>query len=261
MRPRDARDRSDPQPDRDVEPVCWLPVATPQGTTGTGEQRAIWDHFQTDGVAAFAGSYARLAHLARRLPRGSRVLDVGIGNGMFEEEALSRGHEVWCVDPSAEAIAAVRSRLGLGERAVVGFSQELPFPEAHFDAVVASEVLEHLDDNMLDRSVREFRRVLRPGGRLLATVPRGEDLSRALVVCPCCGEHFHRWGHQQSFDETSLRRRLEPQFEVELVQRRRFPTFSALNAKGKGIAVAQLALSRLGIPGASEKLLAVAVRR
>jgi putative peptidoglycan lipid II flippase len=215
-------------------------------------QEAIWDYFQGEGVHSFAGSRARLAHLASLLPAASRVLDIGIGGGIFEEEAIRRGHEVYCLDPSEAAVRALRDRLNLGERAQIGYLQSMPFPDAHVDAVILSEVLEHLDEQIIALAVPEIARVLRPGGLLLVTVPAEEVLEEQRVVCPSCSHRFHRWGHVQSFDEHRLRAVLAPAFRVEQVDRRYLADASQLNWKGKALLGARAAARRVGVHGSGE---------
>ena len=79
------------------------------------------------------------------------------------------------------------------EKAAVGYSDAIPFPNAHFDVVVMSEVLEHLPEDVLTSSLCEVDRVLRLHGRFIGTVPADEELAANQVVCPRCGEVFHRW--------------------------------------------------------------------
>jgi ubiquinone/menaquinone biosynthesis C-methylase UbiE len=124
-----------------------------------------------------------LEFLVRRLQRGERVLNVGVGNGTLERLATMKGCDVWCLDPSEQAIDRLRTELQLGERAKVGFSQAMPFPDEHFDVVVMSEVLEHLDPDVFQTTLSEVRRVLRKGGRFIGTVPARERLEDSLVVC------------------------------------------------------------------------------
>jgi SAM-dependent methyltransferase len=76
----------------------------------------------------------------------------------------------------------------------------LPFAEGSFDAVVAAEVIEHIPE--VEIALAEAARVLRPGGRLVVTVPYRETLRR--IRCPECGEEFEPNGHVHSFDETRL---------------------------------------------------------
>lgn len=199
------------------------------------DQDQIWQYFQTEGVAHFADSGPRLGHLASRLAPPSRVLDIGVGAGVFEAAALERGLDVYSLDPSEEAIASLRSRFGLdATKAQVGRAEDLPWDDGTFDAVVASEVLEHLEDDVLQQAVREVRRVLRDGGRFLGTVPADEDLTSATVVCPACGLRFHRWGHQQSFSSDRLQSMLAAAgFRVTSIERRTFVHWAALNWKGK----------------------------
>lgn len=222
-------------------------------------QKRLWDYWQTARPDSFAGSRARLRHLARRAGTG-RVLNIGIGDGGFEEEALRRGAEVHSLDPSEEAVAALRERLGLGDRARSGFGQAIPWEEGTFDAVVASEVFEHLDEATLDGTLSEIRRVLRPGGRLLGTVPARENLAEQTVRCPHCDRTFHRWGHERAFDEAGVRRLLAPRFRVLEAEERVFVTWRALNWKGKAVAAVRLLLSKVGVRGSSANLLFAAER-
>jgi SAM-dependent methyltransferase len=170
----------------------------------TSDQNRIWDHFQNEGVDSFVQSQGRLEFLVRRLRPGMRALNIGVGNGALERMAAGKGVEIWSLDPSDRAIESLRKELCLGEKAQVGFCQAMPFPDGHFDVVVMSEVLEHLDEEVFEATLAEVRRVLRPGGRFIGTVPARERLENSIVVCPHCGIQFHRWGHKRSFSVGTL---------------------------------------------------------
>jgi SAM-dependent methyltransferase len=115
------------------------------------------------------------------LQPGSRVLDIGCGNGRHAFEALRRGAEVIATDVDAAALAEVDRMAGAmalaGEvagsgrlRAVVADARALPFDDGSFDVVIAAEVLEHIDEDAA--AIAELCRVLRPGGLIAVTVPR-----------------------------------------------------------------------------------------
>ena len=178
------------------------------------DQGKIWEHFQNEGIDSFSQSRGRLEFLVRRLAPGLRVLNIGVGNGTFEALSLRKGLDVWSLDPSERAIARLRQELALGEKAQVGFSQNIPFPDEHFDAVIMSEVLEHLDDLVLEATLSEIHRVLRRDGMFLGTVPARENLADSHVVCPHCAHQFHRWGHQRTFDVAGLSRALNHKFRL-----------------------------------------------
>ena len=185
-------------------------------------QDVIWDHFQNEGVAAFGRADPRLEFLVRRLRPGERVLNIGVGSGVLERLAAAKGVEIWALDPSERAIAKLRETLPIGERAQAGYSQELPFPDRHFDTVIMSEVLEHLDEDVRQQTLGEVHRVLKPGGRFMGTVPARERLADNAVVCPNCEHHFHRWGHEASFDVASMTDFLGRSFAVETIHERFF---------------------------------------
>ena len=226
------------------------------------DQERIWSHFQNEGADSFSQSRGRLRHLARMLPAGARVLNVGVGGGQFEQEGAERGLEVWTIDPDPAAIETLRARSGAGDRATSGRCEDLPYEDAHFDAVVASEVFEHLDDATLRASIGEIRRVLRPGGRLVGTTPFEEVLADQEVACPCCGTVFHRWGHVQSFTAERMREVLTGGgLEVERCGPHVFVSWDALNWKGRVTAGIKVAAGRLGSHGSSANLLFAARAR
>lgn len=110
-----------------------------------------------------------------------RVLDLGCGFGRHAFEAYRRGAHVVAVDRSADEVEQVtsmfRAMAAAGEapahtvaRAVRADLLSLPFPDASFDVVMASEVLEHIPADEI--AMTEIARVVRPGGRVAVTVPR-----------------------------------------------------------------------------------------
>lgn len=101
--------------------------------------------------------------LAEAKPR--RVLEVGCGPGELSARvARELGADVVALDISPRMVELA---CGLGVDARVGDVQELPFDDGSFDCAVAAWMLYHVPD--LDRGLAELARVIRPGGRLVAT--------------------------------------------------------------------------------------------
>ncbi|WP_086725289.1 class I SAM-dependent methyltransferase [Streptomyces carpinensis] len=114
--------------------------------------------------------YARPAMLALAGDvAGRRILDAGCGSGPLSAALRDRGAVVTGIDASAGMLALARRRLGDDVALhVVDLSDRLPFADGAFDDVVASLVLHYLED--WGPTLAELRRVLRPGGRLIASV-------------------------------------------------------------------------------------------
>ena len=95
------------------------------------------------------------------------MLDFGCGTGAFLEHLEQFGN-VSAVDSDPSAVAFCHSR-GRTEVKLVPPGAPLPFADGAFDLVTSLDVIEHIDDDVA--ALRELRRVLRPGGRLLVAVP------------------------------------------------------------------------------------------
>ncbi len=122
-----------------------------------------------------SGVRKRLDAFRRHVPlMGDRLLDLGCGNGAYTQE-LARGFgDVDAVDVQSATVADFQRRIcdeGLGDNIEVRVmaGEHLDFPDSYFDAVTCIEVLEHV--NCVAETISEVRRVLRPGGLFLLTVP------------------------------------------------------------------------------------------
>ncbi|MSU71319.1 MAG: class I SAM-dependent methyltransferase [Opitutus sp.] len=116
------------------------------------------------------------AHVARALdggdlPEDANVLDAGCGTGGLLRR-LSGLHPGWKwtgVDLSPAACRFARERAGPTTEIKEASVTALPFPDASFDALVSADALYHVADDAA--ALREFARVLRPGGIVVVNVP------------------------------------------------------------------------------------------
>lgn len=97
-----------------------------------------------------------------------RLLDVGCSSGAFLMAARAVGMDAEGVEISPEASDAARRA---GFRVHTGLLADARFPDASFDAIALIELLEHLREPRA--LLAECRRVLRPGGVVMATTPNG----------------------------------------------------------------------------------------
>lgn len=133
------------------------------------EETAYREHFEAeDRHWWFRGRRAVVDALLSRaeLAPSPRILDAGCGTG-GNLSRYARLGEATGVDPSAEAVRFCRAR-GLSSVQEAGL-ERLPFEDASFDLLVATDVLEHIAAER--DALRELRRVAAPGATLLLTVP------------------------------------------------------------------------------------------
>jgi demethylmenaquinone methyltransferase/2-methoxy-6-polyprenyl-1,4-benzoquinol methylase len=106
---------------------------------------------------------------------GSTVLDVATGTGAVARELLAqKGCTVVGLDQSPEMLAEARRRLPAEVKLIEARAEQLPFPDAAFDAVTFTYLLRYVDDP--GAALRELARVVRPGGTVAGlefAVPHG----------------------------------------------------------------------------------------
>ena len=146
---------------------------------------------------------------------GMTVIDLGCGEGRHAFEAYRRGARLVAVDWGVSEVETTRRWLGAIDEAgeapegahhevVRGDLLHLPFPDGSIDRVMASEVLEHIPDDVT--AMAEIFRVLKPGGRMVITVPRyGPER-----ICWALSDEYHanEGGHIRIYKGGVLRDRL-----------------------------------------------------
>jgi ubiquinone/menaquinone biosynthesis C-methylase UbiE len=96
-----------------------------------------------------------------RVPRTSKVLDIGCGTGEIAAALIHRGYEVWGLDIAEPMIRHARDRC-LSGRFQVGDIEHTPFADNTFDTAVCLGIIEYLDTD--ERALGEIHRILKPGG-------------------------------------------------------------------------------------------------
>jgi SAM-dependent methyltransferase len=122
---------------------------------------------------------------AEGLPAGSRVLDVGAGSGPYRPFF---GHCDYKSQDFAQLAGDQLRNGGYGRIDYVSDVTAIPVAPASFDAILCSEVLEHVPEPLA--AIREFARILRPGGKLILTAPLGSGVHQ---------EPFHFYGGYTEF--------------------------------------------------------------
>jgi SAM-dependent methyltransferase len=151
------------------------------------------------------------------LRAGDRLLDLGCGFGRHGYEALRRGARVVACDmayPELHHVQATQYAMkeageiapDLSCTSVQGDGTRLPFTDGSFDRIIASEVMEHVPDDLA--ALDELTRVLRPGGTIAITVPAWLPEK----ICWALSDEYHapfvEGGHVRIYTEGELRRKM-----------------------------------------------------
>jgi SAM-dependent methyltransferase len=123
---------------------------------------------------------------ARQIKAGSCVLDVGAGSCPYRKFFLGcdyKAHDFSRLPPNQ-----LLGGKGYGTIDYESDILSIPVPDAHFDVVLCTEVLEHVPEPI--RAVNEFARILKPGGRLILTAPLGSGIHQ---------KPFHYYGGYTPF--------------------------------------------------------------
>lgn len=128
-------------------------------------------------IPSLAAWRAAELQVLRRCRFQAPVLEIGCGSGRFTK--LLMAHVDWGIDLNPREVALCTRRNGMYGRVACMDARSLEFADGAFATVFANCVIEHIPD--LPRVLAECRRVLRPGGTLIATVPLVE-MNRHLLL-------------------------------------------------------------------------------
>lgn len=128
-------------------------------------RRGVYEHLQRYRLAA------------RNIGANKRVLDLGCGAGYGSSILLKAGNEVFGIDISQKAVDYAKTNYP-GVNYFCCPADNLPFGNDYFDAVVACEIIEHVQDPK--KVLREICRVLKKGGDLFISTPNPRHLSNML---------------------------------------------------------------------------------
>lgn len=144
--------------------------------------------------------------------REANYLDYGCGHGHLIEYVAKNTHaQLYGCDVSEDSVNVTEARTkGLGTIKWKGASivrgNQLPYDNDFFDIITCVEVIEHLSDHVLEVLMKEFSRILKPGGIIVMTTPNQEVLKKSTVICPECGCIFHRKQHMRSWSPESIKK-------------------------------------------------------
>ncbi len=175
-------------------------------TTGIVIHRAfLYDVFVWLASLGRESTYREKALDLARLKSGESVLDIGCGTGTLAIAAKRRvgsAGSVNGVDASPEMLARAARKANKAGTEVAfknGVVEALPFPDGQFDAVLSTVMLHHLGHKARQQCAREVRRVLKPGGRVLAV-----DFARPAEGRWGLLDHFHHHGYVNLHDLVAL---------------------------------------------------------
>jgi ubiquinone/menaquinone biosynthesis C-methylase UbiE len=161
--------------------------------------RAHYESFWADAPQdpePWAWERRRALLLAEARP-GDRVLDLGCGAGRFVAALREAGADPVGVEIAEAALERARRNVPGADLRLIEPDGSLPLDHASVDLVWCSEVLEHVADT--EHVLLEARRVLRPGGRLLVTVPFHGRVKAALIGLLRFDAHFDPLGQHLRF--------------------------------------------------------------
>jgi SAM-dependent methyltransferase len=149
----------------------------------------------------------RRALLLAETGPGERVLDLGCGAGRFVAALRDAGADPVGVELAEAALERARRNAPGADLRALEPDGSLPLEHGSVDLVWCSEVLEHVADT--EQALLEVRRVLRPGGRALITVPFHGRVKAALIGLLRFDRHFDPTGdHLRFYTRGSLARTL-----------------------------------------------------
>ncbi len=167
------------------------------------EDASYFNYFKEPESATTREEIRRLHQaIIHHIPEKAEIiLDVGCGNGWAAKHFLSKGKKVVSMDISiTNPVKVLKENPGENHAAIVADAYNMPFKKNTFDAIVASEIMEHVYDPKL--FISNLMEVLKPGGKLVITTPYDETIE--YFMCVYCNKPTPKNAHLHSFNEKNI---------------------------------------------------------
>lgn len=132
------------------------------------------------------------------------IVDIGCGNGVITN-VLGQQYDVTAVDRSDHALSMVKTKK------IKASADDIPLPDQSFDMVFSSELLEHLEDQVFNDTIGEFKRLSKK--YVFITVPNDENPDKLSIKCGKCNYIYNSPNHLRSFKPTDFER-LFPEYKT-----------------------------------------------
>lgn len=131
-------------------------------------------HKNLDPDWSYTPTYLKKMHHVRKfldsLPKGTKILDAGCGEGVLVEEYLDKGYLIQGIDLNYESKIVIKGNI-----------LNMPFEDKSFDIVLLLDVFEHLAFSNQPKVIKEIQRVLSGEGYLLASIPNLAHLNSRVM--------------------------------------------------------------------------------
>jgi len=165
------------------------------------ENPELWTNYDQSGEIK-----KKLPLIFNHIPADvASIIDVGCGNGeitnQFPEKYLVIG-----VDNSKEALKYIK------KGKIHCSADNIPVEDLSYDMAFSSELLEHLPEKIVIKTISEFRRIAKK--YIFISVPYKEQLEYYQIKCSSCIKKFHAYGHLNSFTAQSLHKLIGNDFRI-----------------------------------------------
>jgi len=183
--------------------------------------KTFWDFESLNSHQYFTFQFAdKIISLITPYLNGKKsILDYGAGKGFLTSQLLKEGYNTAAFDLSTESAKILRDKFQ-GKAEFLGSYSGKTIAEQveKFDAIVMIEVIEHLNDHIRVKILKQINSLLKPGGVLVISSPNNENLSEQFICNPNTREIFHRWQHVYSWTGDSLAAEIE-KFDFKIVKK------------------------------------------
>lgn len=150
----------------------------PNGNYSKRFTRAYLDNFDRVMLGCVRGIHE---HMAQRAAGCASVLDIGCGGGALAAALRRQGiADVWGLDPSPYLLQHAAAA-NPGIPFVQGIAENTGFSAGRFDAIAVCFVLHEIPGRHIRRSLKEFHRIMKPGGLLQISEPSAAQLQQSLA--------------------------------------------------------------------------------